>query len=32
MALHFPTHIFNVHKGFKANVAMWNIFFNSPPI
>lgn len=30
MALHFPTHFFNAHKGFKANVEMWKIFFNSP--
>lgn len=30
MALHFPTHFFNAHKGFKANVGMWKIFFNSP--
>ena len=30
MAPHFPTHFFNAHKGFKANVGMWEIFFNSP--
>lgn len=26
----FPRIFFNAHKGFKANVVMWNIFFNSP--
>ncbi|HEO5099888.1 hypothetical protein FP511_03655 [Streptococcus agalactiae] len=30
MAPHFPTHFFNSTLGFKANVGMWEIFFNSP--